>query len=64
MSPPVGIGDRALFGSTRLRSGTEPLFALNSVRVTSKETYNGGLFIADFYEFASGPSVWPAFWSE
>jgi len=34
-----------------------------SVRITSKETYDSGLFIADFREFAHGPSVWPAFWT-
>jgi len=34
-----------------------------SVRITSKETYNSGLFIADFWKFAHGPSVWPAFWT-
>jgi len=32
-----------------------------SVRITSKDTYNGGLFIADFDSFATGPTVWPAF---
>ncbi|KAF9785135.1 glycoside hydrolase family 16 protein [Thelephora terrestris] len=34
-----------------------------SVRITSKETYNGGLFIADFWQFATGQTVWPAFWT-
>jgi hypothetical protein len=34
-----------------------------SVRITSEETYNGGLFIADFSKLAHGPSVWPAFWT-
>jgi len=34
-----------------------------SVRITTKDTYNGGLFIADFAAFATGPSVWPAFWT-
>ncbi|KAF9649984.1 glycoside hydrolase family 16 protein [Thelephora ganbajun] len=34
-----------------------------SVRITSKETYNSGLFIADFWHLASGPTLWPAFWS-
>jgi hypothetical protein len=34
-----------------------------SVRITSTESYNGGLFIADFWQFATGPTVWPAFWT-
>jgi len=34
-----------------------------SVRITTKDTYNGGLFIADFEQFATGPTVWPAFWT-
>lgn len=33
-----------------------------SVRISSKASYNGGLFIGDFDSFAYGPSVWPAFW--
>lgn len=34
-----------------------------SVRITSKASYNGGLVIADFWRFAHGPTVWPAFWA-
>lgn len=34
-----------------------------SVRITSKASYNGGLVIADFWSFAHGPTVWPAFWA-
>jgi hypothetical protein len=34
-----------------------------SVRITSKATYNGALVIADFWRFAHGPTVWPAFWA-
>jgi hypothetical protein len=33
-----------------------------SVRITSKASYNGALVIADFWRFAHGPTVWPAFW--
>jgi hypothetical protein len=34
-----------------------------SVRITSKASYNGALVIADFWRFAHGPTVWPAFWA-
>ncbi|KAF9556240.1 hypothetical protein CPC08DRAFT_737146 [Agrocybe pediades] len=35
----------------------------DSVRITSKKRYNGGLFIADFESMPHGCSVWPAYWS-
>ncbi|KAF9006098.1 glycoside hydrolase family 16 protein [Cyathus striatus] len=35
----------------------------NSVRISTKKTYNGGLFIADFWAMPHGCSVWPAYWS-
>jgi len=35
----------------------------DSVRISSKKTYNGGLFIADFWAMPHGCSVWPAYWS-
>ncbi|KAF5338394.1 hypothetical protein D9611_012481 [Ephemerocybe angulata] len=35
----------------------------DSVRISSKKTYNGGLFIADFWKMPHGCSVWPAYWS-
>jgi len=41
-----------------------PLYLPDRVRITSKATYNSGLFIADFAKFAHGPSVWPAFWGK
>ncbi|OCH91522.1 glycoside hydrolase family 16 protein [Obba rivulosa] len=34
----------------------------NSVRITSKKSWNNGLFIADFFAMPHGCSVWPAFW--
>jgi hypothetical protein len=34
-----------------------------SVRIQSKKSYNGGLFIADFFAMPHGCSVWPAWWS-
>ncbi|KAJ7576993.1 glycoside hydrolase family 16 protein [Mycena floridula] len=34
-----------------------------SVRISSKKTYNGGLFIADFFAMPHGCSTWPAYWS-
>lgn len=33
------------------------------VRISTKKTYNGGLFIADFFAMPHGCSVWPAYWS-
>jgi hypothetical protein len=35
----------------------------NSVRISTTKTYNGGLFIADFFAMPHGCSVWPAWWS-
>ncbi|KAF9477609.1 glycoside hydrolase family 16 protein [Pholiota conissans] len=35
----------------------------DSVRISTKKTYNGGLFIADFWSMPHGCSVWPAYWS-
>ncbi|KAF8966352.1 glycoside hydrolase family 16 protein [Flammula alnicola] len=35
----------------------------DSVRISTKKTYNGGLFIADFFSMPHGCSVWPAYWS-
>jgi len=34
-----------------------------SVRISSKKTYNGGLFIADFAAMPVGCGIWPAYWS-
>jgi len=35
----------------------------DSVRISTKKKYNGGLFIADFFAMPHGCSVWPAYWS-
>ncbi|KAF8637634.1 hypothetical protein AX17_002703 [Amanita inopinata Kibby_2008] len=35
----------------------------DSVRIQSKKTYNGGLFVADFRAMPHGCGVWPAYWS-
>ncbi|KAF8159493.1 glycoside hydrolase family 16 protein [Crassisporium funariophilum] len=35
----------------------------DSVRISTKKKYNGGLFIADFWAMPHGCSVWPAYWS-
>ncbi|GLB41673.1 putative glycosyl hydrolases family 16 [Lyophyllum shimeji] len=35
----------------------------DSVRISTKKQYNGGLFIADFFAMPHGCSVWPAYWS-
>ncbi|KAF9787254.1 glycoside hydrolase family 16 protein [Thelephora terrestris] len=45
------------------KSSVPPGGQRRSVRISSKASYNGGLFIGDFSEFAYGPSVWPAFWA-
>lgn len=34
-----------------------------SVRITTKQTYSDGLFIADFVNMPHGPGVWPAYWT-
>ncbi|RDX49175.1 glycoside hydrolase family 16 protein [Lentinus brumalis] len=34
-----------------------------SVRITTKDTFDRGLFIADIYAMPHGCSVWPAYWS-
>lgn len=44
---------------TTLQSGQNR----NSVRIQTTKTYNGGLFIADFYAMPHGCSVWPAYWT-
>ena len=47
------------------QSGTHPqLLPVPSVRITSKASYNNALVVADFWRFAHGPTVWPAFWGE
>lgn len=33
-----------------------------SVRITSKETYNSGLFVFDLNHIPTGFGTWPAFW--
>ncbi|KAG6861452.1 hypothetical protein C0995_016543 [Termitomyces sp. Mi166 len=44
---------------TQLRPGNRR----DSVRISTKKKYNGGLFIADFEAMPYGCSVWPAWWS-
>jgi len=34
-----------------------------SVRISTKDTYNDGLFIADFWKMPHGDTLWPAYWS-
>jgi len=45
--------------TTQLRPGDKR----DSVRISTKKTYNGGLFVADFAAMPVGCSVWPAWWS-
>lgn len=35
----------------------------DSIRISSPQTYNTGLFIADFVKMPTGCGVWPAYWS-
>lgn len=35
----------------------------DSVRISSKKSYDGGLFIADIFAMPHGCSVWPAYWT-
>ncbi|KAF9006097.1 concanavalin A-like lectin/glucanase domain-containing protein [Cyathus striatus] len=35
----------------------------DSVRIQTQQTYNGGIFVADFSGMPFGCSVWPAYWS-
>lgn len=35
----------------------------NSVRISSKKVYNGGLFVLDVNAMPGGCSLWPAFWT-
>jgi beta-glucanase (GH16 family) len=35
----------------------------NSVRITSKEQWSTGLFIADLYDVPHGCGTWPAYWT-
>ena len=65
MFPLAVTDDRKLSRETSDRkSGTHNPLLPDSVRITSKASYNGALVIADFWKFAHGPSVWPAFWGE
>lgn len=54
-----GVAILAVDDQTQLKSGENR----NSVRISSKEKFNGGLFIADFAAMPHGCSVWPAWWS-
>ncbi|THH17556.1 hypothetical protein EW146_g3274 [Bondarzewia mesenterica] len=49
----------AVDDTTTLPSGARR----NSIRISSKKTYNGGLFIADFWAMPTGCGTWPAWWS-
>jgi hypothetical protein len=35
----------------------------NSIRISTKKTFNSGLFIADFTSMPYGCATWPAYWS-
>jgi len=35
----------------------------DSVRISSKKSYNNGLFVADFSAMPTGCGIWPAWWS-
>ncbi|KAJ7596767.1 glycoside hydrolase family 16 protein [Mycena floridula] len=52
-------------GNAIMRVETTPTVANNrkSIRITTKDSYNGGLFILDAVHMPTGCAVWPAFWS-
>jgi hypothetical protein len=54
-----GIAVLAVDDKTKLNPGD----FRNSVRISSVDKFNGGLFIADFAAMPHGCSVWPAWWS-
>jgi hypothetical protein len=49
----IGVDSTTWLGSGQNR---------NSVRISSQKTYNGGLFIADFWAMPHGCGAWPAYW--
>jgi len=49
----------AVDNTTKLANG-QPR---KSVRISTKKTYNGGLFIADIWSMPHSCAVWPAYWS-
>ncbi|KZP13922.1 glycoside hydrolase family 16 protein [Athelia psychrophila] len=57
-----GLAITTLLNSTQLSVDSTSILSVggvrNSVRIGSKKTYNGGLFIADFYGMPSGCGVW------
>ena len=57
------VTDDRKLGTLIGNQGTHPLLP-NSVRITTKASYNGALVIGDFWKFAHGPTIWPAFWGE
>ncbi|KIK50587.1 glycoside hydrolase family 16 protein [Collybiopsis luxurians FD-317 M1] len=54
-----GVVILAVDSTTTLDVGTNR----SSVRVSSTDTYNGGLFIYDIAKMPVGPTTWPAIWS-
>jgi len=56
---PDGTTVLAVDDKTYLPPGTPR----DSVRISTKRTYNGGLFVADIFAMPHGCSVWPAYWS-
>jgi hypothetical protein len=54
-------GDRVIIAadSTRTSSGS----GRASVKITTKKSYNGGLFVIDLNHMPEGCGTWPAFWT-
>ena len=58
----IDMHDKAVFigcDHTNTASGR----GRNSVRITSKQNFTGGLFIIDLVHMPSGCGTWPAFWT-
>ncbi|KAJ7642772.1 glycoside hydrolase family 16 protein [Mycena polygramma] len=49
----------AVDSTSKLNAGEDR----DSVRISSPNSYNYGLFIADIYAMPHGPTVWPAYWT-
>lgn len=60
-----GLVDVNSQGNAIMRVETTPTVQGNrkSIRITTKQSYNGGLVILDAVHMPTGCGVWPAFWS-
>lgn len=57
---PVGGMRNSCVPPTFVQASTLIHALASSVRISSKKTYNGGLFIADFFGMPHGCGLWPS----